>query len=67
MNIVELDLGRYCASRMERYKIPKLILPGKEMPRNPYGKILKAKLKEIFRQNMENRPSTPWRRLTEIY
>lgn len=57
--VAELKLQEFCTRRMEPYKIPKIIMSLPEMPRNPAGKIVKAKLKEIFRRHIENRPPTP--------
>ena len=57
--VAELKLQEFCTRRMEPYKIPKIIMSLPEMPRNPAGKIVKAKLKEIFRRHMENRSPTP--------
>ena len=51
------DLSAFCAQRIARYKVPRMIMFAPEMPKNPAGKILKAELMEIFRRHLADRSS----------
>ncbi len=49
------DLAAFCAKRIAGYKVPQVILPLPEMPRNPMGKIMKSRLKDILRRELSQR------------
>ncbi len=49
------DLAAFCAKRIAGYKVPQVILPLPEMPRNPMGKIMKSRLKDILRRELAQR------------
>ncbi len=42
----EEDIRAYCKEQMENHKIPSVLIPTKEIPRTPTGKILKRELRE---------------------
>jgi len=42
------DLKEFCYDRLARYKIPKRVEFLDELPYSPYGKVIKAKLREMF-------------------
>lgn len=50
------DLAAFIQSRLANYKIPRTILFMPRMPRNPMGKILKTKLKNIMRKKLAKQP-----------
>jgi len=43
-----LELQEFCRRQIADYKVPARIVFVDKMPRNPTGKIMKARLKEIF-------------------
>lgn len=49
------DLRQFSARRMAAHKIPHAFLLVPEMPKNPMGKILKSRLKQEFRQQINER------------
>ena len=46
--ITEEEIIDYCRGRMASFKKPKSVDFAKELPRNPYGKVLKTKLREPY-------------------
>lgn len=45
----EMDLIAYCKAHLSAFKVPsKVIITDEKLPRNPAGKLLKAKLKDNF-------------------
>jgi fatty-acyl-CoA synthase len=44
----EEEIRAFCARHLARYKIPKTFLPVDALPRNPYGKLLRAELVRLY-------------------
>jgi len=44
----EEEIKRFCEGRLARYKIPKSVVFTDALPRNPYGKVIRAELQERF-------------------
>lgn len=42
------ELTDYCAAKLARYKIPKRIIFADSLPYSPYGKVIKAELREKY-------------------
>ncbi|MDQ2716944.1 MAG: long-chain fatty acid--CoA ligase [Chloroflexota bacterium] len=42
------DIQRYCADKLARYKIPRVIRFAESLPRNAMGKVIKAELRERY-------------------
>jgi len=42
----EMELIRYCAERLARYKVPRAVYPVDALPRNGVGKVLKTTLRQ---------------------
>lgn len=49
------ELLNHCQGRLARYKIPKRVEFLDEMPYSPYGKVMKAELREQFLSNDERK------------
>ena len=47
-SVIVDELKAHCGERLARYKIPKRIEFVDELPYSPYGKVMKAVLREIF-------------------
>jgi fatty-acyl-CoA synthase len=47
------DLGAFVGERLARYKVPKEFLVVDELPRTPYGKVVKGELVEAWKQEQE--------------
>jgi fatty-acyl-CoA synthase len=48
---VEVDaatLAEFLAARLARYKVPKRFIAVAELPRTPYGKVVKAELAKLL-------------------
>jgi fatty-acyl-CoA synthase len=41
-------LGEFLAARLARYKVPKRFIAVAELPRTPYGKVVKAELAKLL-------------------
>jgi fatty-acyl-CoA synthase len=48
------ELGRFVGDRLARYKIPKEFRIVEELPRTPYGKVVKGELVEQWKKEQEN-------------
>ncbi len=48
--VTEADLLNHCRGKLARYKIPKRIIFTDSLPYSPYGKVIKAQLKELLEQ-----------------
>ncbi len=46
--VSEADLLNHCQGKLARYKIPRRIIFTDALPYSPYGKVIKAQLKEIL-------------------
>jgi len=46
--VTEDDLINHCRGKLARYKIPKRIIFTDTLPYSPYGKVIKAQLKELL-------------------
>ena len=46
--LTEEELIRFCADRLEHFKIPERVAFMEELPRNPGGKVLKRELKAKY-------------------
>jgi len=46
--VSEADLLKHCQGKLARYKIPKRIIFTDTLPYSPYGKVIKAELKELL-------------------
>ena len=46
--LTEEELIRFCADRLERFKIPERVAFMEDLPRNPGGKVLKRELKAAY-------------------
>jgi fatty-acyl-CoA synthase len=46
--VSETDLLNHCQGKLARYKIPKRIIFTDALPYSPYGKVIKAQLKELI-------------------
>ncbi|HEX6386603.1 MAG TPA: long-chain fatty acid--CoA ligase [Anaerolineae bacterium] len=44
----EADLLAFCRERLARYKVPKRVIFTDSLPYSPYGKVMKAELKQRF-------------------
>jgi len=44
------EIKEFCNSKLARYKVPKSVVFTEELPRNPYGKVIRAELKKRFGQ-----------------
>ena len=44
------ELGEFLGGRLARYKIPKEFLFLDELPRTPYGKVVKAELVDRWKE-----------------
>ena len=44
----EEEILKFCEGKLARYKIPKSVVFAKEIPRNPYGKVLRDEVKRMF-------------------
>jgi fatty-acyl-CoA synthase len=42
------ELGRFLARRLAKYKTPKEFIFVESLPRNPYGKVIKAEVRRSF-------------------
>ena len=51
----EEEIIEYCRTRMASFKKPKSVDMVRELPRNPYGKVLKTALKEPYWKGHERR------------
>jgi acyl-CoA synthetase (AMP-forming)/AMP-acid ligase II len=49
-SVTETDLLNHCRGKLARYKIPKRIIFTDALPYSPYGKVIKAQLKELLNQ-----------------
>jgi len=49
----EASVLRVCADRLARYKIPKKVVFAEALPYSPYGKVLKAELRERYLDSAE--------------
>lgn len=47
-SVTEADLLHFCQGKLARYKIPKRIIFTEALPYSPYGKVIKAALKELL-------------------
>ena len=48
-HVIDADVVRnYCRDRLAGYKVPKLVISVPELPRNPYGKVLKKDLRRLL-------------------
>ncbi|MFO7964269.1 MAG: AMP-binding protein [Desulfobacterales bacterium] len=47
------DITAYCSHHMENHKIPAAIIPIREIPRTPTGKILKRNLREMLQNGLD--------------
>jgi acyl-CoA synthetase (AMP-forming)/AMP-acid ligase II len=47
------DLGSFVGDRLARYKIPKEFRVVDELPRTPYGKVVKGELVEQWKKEHE--------------
>jgi acyl-coenzyme A synthetase/AMP-(fatty) acid ligase len=43
-------LGEFLAARLARYKVPKRFIAVAELPRTPYGKVVKAELATLLEE-----------------
>jgi len=50
----ENDIVEHCKSRLASYKKPRKVTFVPQIPRNPSGKILKTKLRELLSTRNEN-------------
>jgi fatty-acyl-CoA synthase len=48
------ELGEFVGDRLARYKIPKEFRVVDELPRTPYGKVVKGELVEAWKKEQEN-------------
>jgi acyl-CoA synthetase (AMP-forming)/AMP-acid ligase II len=55
MQVAEREIIEYCRDRMASFKKPKSVEVAKELPRNPYGKILKTVLREPYWNGFDRR------------
>ncbi|MDJ0947792.1 MAG: class I adenylate-forming enzyme family protein [Alphaproteobacteria bacterium] len=55
--ITGAELAEFCRPHIASYKVPYRIAFVDAMPRNPMGKILKTRLKEMLRQELAGKPS----------
>ena len=46
----EEEIKEFCNDKLARYKVPKSVVFADELPRNPYGKVIRTELKERFGQ-----------------
>lgn len=44
----EEEIKQFCEGKLARYKIPKSVIFVDSLPRNPYGKVIRAELQEKF-------------------
>ena len=44
----EAELRDFCGQKLARYKIPKQVVFADSLPYSPYGKVIKAELREIY-------------------
>ncbi len=44
----EEELREFCQGHLARYKVPKQVIFAESLPYSPYGKVMKAELKEVF-------------------
>jgi fatty-acyl-CoA synthase len=44
----ETELQDYCRQHLARYKVPKRIIFADALPYSPYGKVIKAELRDIY-------------------
>lgn len=42
------ELLRFCSQKLARYKVPKQVIFAGELPYSPYGKVIKAELREKY-------------------
>ena len=47
-SVTEDDLKAFCGERLARYKIPKRVIFTDTLPYSPYGKVVKAELREKY-------------------
>ncbi len=50
------DLLSFLAARLGRYKLPKEVIFVEELPRTPYGKVIKGELRERYEKARATRP-----------
>lgn len=55
MEVTEGEVIEYCRERMASFKKPKTVDVVKELPRNPYGKVLKNALREPYWEGLDRR------------
>jgi fatty-acyl-CoA synthase len=48
--ISEESVIKFCKQNLAGYKVPKKVIIVKELPRNPSGKIIKKKLRDMYSQ-----------------
>ena len=49
--VAEDELLKFCTGRLAKYKIPKRVKFVEALPYSPYGKVIKAELREKFVEN----------------
>lgn len=47
-DVAETDLIDFCKTRLARYKVPKQIIFADALPYSPYGKVIKADLRQVY-------------------
>jgi acyl-CoA synthetase (AMP-forming)/AMP-acid ligase II len=45
------DLLSFCRQRLASYKVPRRVIFAEELPYSPYGKVIKAELREKYLDN----------------
>ena len=55
MTVSEQEIVDFCKQNLASYKKPKSVEFINELPKNPYGKILKRELRERYWQEQERR------------
>ena len=55
VQVTEQEIIDYCRDHMASFKKPKTVDFVKELPRNPYGKVLKTVLREPYWKGFDRR------------
>ncbi len=56
----EEELLTFCRDRLARYKVPKRVIFTSALPYSPYGKVMKAELREKYVGAQESQSPRPW-------
>ncbi len=55
VEVTEQEIIDYCRERIASFKKPKTVDVVPELPRNPYGKVLRAALREKYWKGLDRR------------